>query len=430
MQNLIFTGPPCSGKTTSARNYAQESGNLNNLLDQDKILSFLTPFAELFLEQNGVMRKDILCNEIAKISTDYKMLDCIDKIGLELDRRRISPEHLIQNINNPEFKEFKAFLVQNGIKTNLFGKVNEQALREAFDKSRDVNKILRGLINQGIERKDIIEMLNRKDFTIDNSEVLKYYVNKFLNNYNVDFNQATEKRCNSILSDITKDKDWFNTFFKSLVDYRKIMQNRRLNNNLDNNNLDIEKILAFKKMETLYTVLLTNSCEGQIISLGGGIPYFFEDKTNQPELLKYKEILKKAFENDIVCYVKPSHDKEKTKEELLDRAIKRGEDIKKHGAPQEEVEKIVENTKKEIESNLETQCHDFISDVEVFQDDDLIEQIDSILEDSKGILSSKEIKTEKENELDKMLEKNIDITKEESLTQNNIAHINDFLDNR
>ena len=65
MQNLIFTGPPCSGKTTSARNYAQESGNLNNLLDQDKILSFLTPFAELFLERNGVMRKDILCNEIS-----------------------------------------------------------------------------------------------------------------------------------------------------------------------------------------------------------------------------------------------------------------------------------------------------------------------------------------------------------------------------
>ena len=134
-----------------------------------------------------------------------------------------------------------------GGRVNLFGKVNEQALCEAFDKSRDVNKILRGLINQGIERKDIIEMLNRKDFTIDNIEVLKYYVNKFLNNYNVDFNQATEKRCNNILSDIPKDKDWFNTFFKSLVDYRKIIQNRRLSNNLDNNSLDIEKILAFKK---------------------------------------------------------------------------------------------------------------------------------------------------------------------------------------
>ena len=59
MNNLIFIRPSCSDKTTSVRTYAITTQNYD-FMDHDKLMGFLRQFANLFLEQDNKLRKDII----------------------------------------------------------------------------------------------------------------------------------------------------------------------------------------------------------------------------------------------------------------------------------------------------------------------------------------------------------------------------------
>ena len=120
------------------------------------------------------------------------------------------------------------------------------------------------------------------------------------------------------------------------------------------------------------------------------------------DLYKLENILKKSFSNDIVINIMPNKDKEISKKEYEERVNKRFENIKDDN----ERNKQIDNLLKDINTFIDSDCHNKLSDITLTQDTDIKEQLDMIANKKQDIINKKllSLSNKNTNQLDDKLQ--------------------------
>lgn len=411
MNNFILAGSPCSGKTSITNDIKKNKLiDINDTVSLDVINNFvLRPYSKLFVEENGISNKDFFATKFDKLEPlDMYKMELINNCEGQLRQMHSSFDELLKNPNDPKFKEITNKLKsENILRTGFFARfLGNKQLENLVEKNKQINNILSQkrdisdtlIIHGPLNRREFIEMVRNKELDIDNKGLMQSHVNKMLSHIDKDleFNQSINKKCQNIVDinefpDVNKSnkRDYFSLLMDSTI---AEMQNR------ENKNPELSDFYQ-KQKETLLSMTVTNMKENSIIDLGGGIGYFYQDKAKDfsdninKNLNKLENILKKAFNNDVVINVMPSKDKEISKKEYEERVNKRFENIKDDN----ERNKQIDNLLKDINTFIDSDCHNKLSDITLTQDTDIKEQLNMIVNEKQDIINEKLLSSSNKN---------------------------------
>lgn len=374
MNNIFLIGSPCTGKTTTSNNLAQNY-NLNVIHMDNLVKETFYPLCDLLLDIDDLHSKKSIAERINNIpfisNFRQESINDINTIVLYLKEHNISREQFIQNFDKyPDLTQLLPKEFNSGFFSKLRNRKKIEKLFEINDKidSELLNFNLKILSNY-MSRQEILELLNDQELTIKNTEKVKFYLNKILNantNGLININQISE----SLGADIAKlrelkiDEIDITDKFSMLISCIDIEHSIDRKGELTDHDKELHDI-CFKIKEFLLIDLINNSCkDSAMIDLGGGMTYYegYGNFSHQYNFLKNE--LKNLLKSDLVIHILPHQDIEKSKTILIERAKERKGSV---------------SYIKQINEHINSKCNDLYADVKVYQSENINKQFERIL---------------------------------------------------